>query len=118
MLAYKNNIVLIYIMPRVSDRTPEQRAEARREYKRNYYQKNKNKQLIYNMRYRHKKNPPEYIKSIETLNQKKQDLYQIFIEEIDYINLQLKTLHDWDPLKDDIKNGIKVNNKTVFIDFR
>ena len=45
----------------------DERREARRAQRRKWYTANKQKQLLANMRFRHRTNPPKYILQTETL---------------------------------------------------
>ena len=70
--------------------TEEQKAEKRRQYKKDYYERNKHKQLIYNMRYQHKKFPPNYIKDLELLRNRKAQLIEIFEAQMDILDKNIQ----------------------------
>ena len=48
----------------------EERLAAIRASKKKYYEKNKQRQLMWNMRYHHRVNPPKYVQEAEEIRQK------------------------------------------------
>ena len=99
--------------------TEEQKAEKRRQYKKDYYERNKHKQLIYNMRYRHKKFPPNYIKDLELLQNRKAQLIEIFEAQMDILDKNIQTLQSYDPKPEKPKSKkFAVKSEKVVVDFR
>ena len=65
------------------------------------------------MRWRHKNCPPEYIKSLEGLREKRKELVEIYTEYLNYIDNEITRYESWNPLKNDAPK--KKSTKTVVV---
>ena len=106
-------------MTRKTFNTEEERQIAKKEYKKKYYQENKHKQLIYNMRYRHRVNPPKYINDLNQLIERKNHIRRLFSEENAILDREIERLNSWNPLEaDSLKpQKIKIVSKNMKIVF-
>ena len=77
--------------------TDEERAAARRASRRKYYEKNKDKQLVWNLRYRHRVNPPAYVQEAEQIRQQMQALQESYARRREMLQEHLKRLESWVP---------------------
>ena len=90
-----------------------------KEYKKKYYHENKHKQQIYNMRYRHRVNPPKYINDLNQLKERKNHIRRLFSEENAILDREIERLNSWNPLEaDSLKpQKIKIVSKNMKIVF-
>ena len=76
----------------------EERAAARRAAKKEYYEKNKDKHRKWAMEWRHKNDPPLYIKETASLQQELALLEESYARKKAVILERLELLESWDPL--------------------
>ena len=77
----------------------QERLEARRAQRRKYYAANRDRQLVWNMRYRHKTNPPLYIQETQRLKEEIERRRKAFETREKVLLERLAVLEGWDPLK-------------------
>ena len=75
----------------------EERLAAIRASKKKYYEKNKDKQLTWNMRYRHRVNPPKYVQEAEEIRQKIKVLELSHKRRLSVLQEHLERLESWVP---------------------
>ena len=77
--------------------TDEERKAAIAASKRKYYLKNKDRQLTWNMRYRHRVNPPAYVKEADEIRQQIQTLKESHKRRVTILKEHLERLESWVP---------------------
>ena len=77
------------------------------------------KQMIYNMRYRHKTNPPRYLQDLELLEKRRKQVVEIFNAQLDILDKHINILKSYDPKpeKSESKKFAIKSQKTT-LDFR
>ena len=78
--------------------TDAERADARRAQRRAYYQRNKHKQLLMNMRWRHRTNPPKYITELELVKKELARLQHVYEQKRAILEGHVTRLESWNPL--------------------
>ena len=87
----------------------DERREARRAQRRKWYTNNKEKQLLANMRFRHRTNPPQYIQDTERLREEIATRRAAFEAREKLLLERLSVLESWDP-KPSKMDALKNNN--------
>ena len=75
----------------------EERLAAIRASKKKYYEKNKQRQLMWNLRYRHRVNPPKYVQEAEEIRQKIASLEESHTRRLAMLKEHLDRLESWVP---------------------
>ena len=78
--------------------TDAERHEARRLQRKAYYERNKDKALLANMKWRHKAHPPQYILETESLKEELARLTRVYERKKSLLESHLARLEEWNPL--------------------
>jgi hypothetical protein len=78
----------------------DERHEARRAHRRKWYNANKQKQLLANMRFRHRTNPPKYLLETDTLRTEIATRRKAFEAREALLLERLCVMEGWDPKKE------------------
>ena len=65
--------------------------------KKKYYMKNKQRQLTWNMRYRHRVNPPKYVQEADEIRQQITTLAESHKRRVAILEEHLERLESWVP---------------------
>ena len=84
-----------------------ERQEARRLHRKRYYERNKHKVLLANMRWRHKTNPPQYIQETSRLKEELARLTHVYEQKKLLLEAHLARLEEWNPLTKSVEKTIE-----------
>ena len=81
------------------------RQEARRQQRERYYEKNKHKVLLANMRWRHKTSPPLYIEETTRVKEELARLSHVYEQKKLLLEGHLARLEEWNPLNSPVNSS-------------
>ena len=81
------------------------RQEARRQQRERYYEKNKHKVLLANMRWRHKTSPPSCIEETTRVKEEIARLSHVYEQKKLLLEGHLARLEEWNPLNSPVNSS-------------